>query len=66
MIASIDYGRIAGQVGIMEIKKLSFAADSPPLSVIAAAKVAGISFPADASGSAPTFHFSNGYVFLPF
>ncbi|XP_044489937.1 glutamate--tRNA ligase, cytoplasmic-like [Mangifera indica] len=44
----------------MEIKQLSFAADSPPLSVIAAAKLAGISLPTDTSGSAPTFHFSNG------
>ncbi|KAJ0095849.1 hypothetical protein Patl1_15354 [Pistacia atlantica] len=48
------------KVGIMEIKQLSFAADSPPLSVIAAAKLASISLLTDASGSAPTFHFSTG------
>uniref|UniRef100_A0A7C9AYI9 Uncharacterized protein n=1 Tax=Opuntia streptacantha TaxID=393608 RepID=A0A7C9AYI9_OPUST len=43
--------------------KLLFAADNPPLSVIAAAKVAGVplSFdPSLPSGSAPLFVFSNG------
>ncbi|GAY59186.1 hypothetical protein CUMW_192670 [Citrus unshiu] len=44
----------------MEIKVLSFPADSPPLSVIAAAKLAGITLPTETSGSAPTFSFSNG------
>ncbi|XP_021733478.1 glutamate--tRNA ligase, cytoplasmic-like [Chenopodium quinoa] len=46
----------------MEIK-LSFAADNPPLSVIAAAKIAGISLSPDPSlpsSSAPKFIFSNG------
>ncbi|KAJ0086863.1 hypothetical protein Patl1_06966 [Pistacia atlantica] len=45
---------------IMEIK-LSFAADNPPLSVISVAKLAGVSLPTENSGSAPTFHFSNGF-----
>lgn len=43
--------------------KLLFSADNPPLSVIAAAKVAGISISAEPSlpsGSDPTFVFSNG------
>ncbi|KAL5582767.1 hypothetical protein UlMin_015209 [Ulmus minor] len=47
----------------MEIKSVSFPADSPPLSVIAAAKVAGIPLsanPSAAPDSAPSFHFSNG------
>ncbi|KAH9684840.1 glutamate--tRNA ligase cytoplasmic [Citrus sinensis] len=44
----------------MEIKVLSFPADSPPLSVIAATKLAGITIPTETSGSAPTFSFSNG------
>ncbi|KAJ0094945.1 hypothetical protein Patl1_15410 [Pistacia atlantica] len=48
----------------MEIKQLSFAADSPPLSVIAAVKLAGISLRTDASGSAPTFHFSTGFLII--
>ncbi|XP_021762788.1 glutamate--tRNA ligase, cytoplasmic-like [Chenopodium quinoa] len=42
---------------------LSFAADNPPLSVIAAAKIAGISLSPDPSlpsGSVPKFIFSNG------
>ncbi|KAK2966190.1 hypothetical protein RJ640_008756 [Escallonia rubra] len=46
----------------MEIK-LSFPADSPPLSVIAAAKIAGLSITTDSSlpsASPPTFLFSNG------
>ncbi|KAL9262634.1 Glutamate--tRNA ligase, cytoplasmic-like protein [Drosera capensis] len=44
--------------------KLVFAADNPPLSVIAAAAVAGIALSIDASlpsGSAPSFIFSDGY-----
>lgn len=48
----------------MEIKQLSFAADSPPLSVIVAAKVAAIALPTTTttdSPSVPTFLFSNGY-----
>lgn len=48
----------------MDIQLLSFPADSPPLSVIVAAKLAGITSTADsslASGSAPTFLFTNGY-----
>ncbi|KAJ7977786.1 Glutamate--tRNA ligase [Quillaja saponaria] len=47
----------------MEIKLLSFPADSPPLSVIAAAKLSGISPPLEPSlppDSAPTFLFSDG------
>ncbi|KAJ4717556.1 Glutamate--tRNA ligase [Melia azedarach] len=43
----------------MEIK-LSFPVDSPPLSVIAAAKLAGISLTIDSSGSTPAFQLSNG------
>lgn len=46
----------------MEIK-LSFSADNPPLAVIAASKVAGVSLEIDSllsSASAPTFLFSNG------
>ncbi|XP_059648352.1 glutamate--tRNA ligase, cytoplasmic [Cornus florida] len=46
----------------MEIK-LSFPAGSPPLPVIIAAKIAGVSLSIDAtltSGSPPTFHFSDG------
>lgn len=38
---------------------LSFPANSPPLSVIAAAKLAGITIPMETSGSAPMFSFSN-------
>lgn len=48
----------------MEIKLATFSADSPPLAVIAAAKIAGIALPSDASAapdSAPAFLFSNGY-----
>lgn len=54
----------------MEIKEVSFAADSPPLSVISAAKVAAVNLPAPTvlkdSSSPPTFFFSNGYspIFL--
>lgn len=47
----------------MDIKQFSFAAASPPLSVIVAAKLAGIALPIDTSlppDSAPTFLFSNG------
>ncbi|XP_047329745.1 glutamate--tRNA ligase, cytoplasmic-like [Impatiens glandulifera] len=43
--------------------KLSFPADSPPLSVIAAAKIAGVHLSEDptlSSGSPPTFLFHNG------
>ena len=46
----------------MEIKLL-FAADSPPLSVIAAAKIGGVPLSVDPSlpsGSVPSFVFSNG------
>ncbi|XP_052194465.1 glutamate--tRNA ligase, cytoplasmic [Diospyros lotus] len=47
----------------MEIK-LSFPADSPPLAVIAAAKLAGVPLSADSTShppaSPPTFHFSTG------
>ncbi|OWM72358.1 glutamate--tRNA ligase, cytoplasmic [Punica granatum] len=59
----------------MEIKQLSFAADSPPLSVIVAAELAGIPLATDsslASGSTPFFVLSNGlklhgtYVLLRF
>ncbi|KAJ0086860.1 hypothetical protein Patl1_06965 [Pistacia atlantica] len=45
----------------MEIK-LSFAANGPPISVIAVAKLAGVSLPTENSGCALTFHFSNGSV----
>ncbi|GMN23176.1 hypothetical protein TIFTF001_000021 [Ficus carica] len=47
----------------IEIKSVAFPADSPPLSVIAAAKIAGISLSCNASAapdSPPSFHFSNG------
>ncbi|MED6128433.1 hypothetical protein PIB30_097824, partial [Stylosanthes scabra] len=47
----------------MDIKTFAFAAATPPLSVIAAAKLAGISPSVDASlppDSSPTFLFSNG------
>ncbi|GAV69672.1 tRNA-synt_1c domain-containing protein/tRNA-synt_1c_C domain-containing protein [Cephalotus follicularis] len=45
----------------MEVKKLSFAAESPPpLSVIAAAKVAAIPIPIGTSASTPTFVLSDG------
>ncbi|XP_024018792.1 glutamate--tRNA ligase, cytoplasmic [Morus notabilis] len=47
----------------MEIKSLSFPADSPPLSVITAAKIAALPFTADPSAapeSPPSFLFSNG------
>ncbi|CAK8572599.1 unnamed protein product [Lathyrus sativus] len=47
----------------MDIKTLSFAASTPPLAIIAAAKLAGISPSIDSSlppDSAPTFLFSNG------
>ncbi|KAG2694083.1 hypothetical protein I3760_08G124700 [Carya illinoinensis] len=47
----------------MEIKVLSFPADSPPLSVIVAAKLSGFALPTDTSlppDSAPTLLFSNG------
>ncbi|XP_028779419.1 glutamate--tRNA ligase, cytoplasmic [Neltuma alba] len=47
----------------MDIERFSFAATSPPLSVIVAAKLAGISFPIDSSlpsDSAPTFLFPTG------
>jgi len=54
----------------MEIKDFFFASDStPPLSVIAAAKVASLTLPpptaaAADSASLPAFVFSNGYPFL--
>ncbi|KAJ0095571.1 hypothetical protein Patl1_15309 [Pistacia atlantica] len=44
---------------IMETK-LSFVADSPPLSVFVVVKLTGISLRTDPSGSNPTFHFPNG------
>ncbi|KAL6146417.1 hypothetical protein ACLB2K_057096 [Fragaria x ananassa] len=47
----------------MNLKSLSFAAETPPLSVLAAAKLAGVSVPADASlppDSPPVLHFCNG------
>ncbi|XP_050382492.1 glutamate--tRNA ligase, cytoplasmic [Argentina anserina] len=47
----------------MKLKSLSFPAECPPLSVIAASKIAGISVPADASlapASPPVLHFSDG------
>ncbi|XP_041020754.1 glutamate--tRNA ligase, cytoplasmic [Juglans microcarpa x Juglans regia] len=47
----------------MEIKVLSFPADSPPLSVIVAAKLSGFALPTDTSlppDSAPTLVFSDG------
>ncbi|KAF5462910.1 hypothetical protein F2P56_018877 [Juglans regia] len=47
----------------MEIKVLSFPADSPPLSVIVAAKISGFALPTDTSlppDSAPTLLFSDG------
>ncbi|XBI79888.1 hypothetical protein VPH35_089208 [Triticum aestivum] len=46
----------------MEVK-LAFPQDRPPLSVISAAKIAGVSIiidPTLASGSVPTLHFSSG------
>ncbi|KAL5828019.1 hypothetical protein ACOSQ3_019850 [Xanthoceras sorbifolium] len=45
---------------MLEIKQLSFPADSPPLSVIAAAKLARIPITTDTSAAAPTFIFSDG------
>ncbi|KAE9589529.1 putative glutamate--tRNA ligase [Lupinus albus] len=50
-------------VNIMDIKTFFFAAATPPLSVIAAAKLAGVSLHVDTSlppDSVPTFLFSNG------
>ncbi|GKU91210.1 hypothetical protein SLEP1_g5111 [Rubroshorea leprosula] len=45
----------------IKIKHLSFAPDNPPLSVIVAAKLAGITLPADTSAdTSPTLHLSNG------
>ncbi|OAY42471.1 glutamate--tRNA ligase, cytoplasmic [Manihot esculenta] len=48
----------------MEIKQLSFAADSPPLSVLASSKVAAVVLPTPTitsdSSSPPTFIFSDG------
>ncbi|TVU01319.1 hypothetical protein EJB05_53227 [Eragrostis curvula] len=43
--------------------KLAFAQDSPPLSIISAAKIAGVSLTMDpglASGAVPTLHFNSG------
>lgn len=45
---------------------LSFPADSPPLAVIVAAKIGGVSVSADSSlpsGSLPTLLYSDGYFF---
>nr|POE82505.1 hypothetical protein CFP56_77476 [Quercus suber] len=54
----------------MEIRTLSFPADSPPpLPVIVAAKLAGLALPIDTSlppNSAPTLLFSDGYSFFFF
>ncbi|PON69554.1 Glutamyl-tRNA synthetase, archaeal/eukaryotic cytosolic [Parasponia andersonii] len=47
----------------MEIQSVAFPAETPPLSVIAAANVAGIPLPIATStspDSSPSFHFSNG------
>ncbi|GLT88480.1 hypothetical protein SLE2022_065050 [Rubroshorea leprosula] len=45
----------------IKIKHLSFAPDNPPLPVIVAAKLAGITLPADTSvDTSPTLHLSNG------
>ncbi|GLT59646.1 hypothetical protein SLA2020_324540 [Shorea laevis] len=44
----------------IKIKQLSFAPDNPPLPVIVAAKVAGITLPTDTSATSPTLHLSNG------
>ncbi|CAL4976890.1 unnamed protein product [Urochloa decumbens] len=47
----------------MEEARLAFAQDSPPLAIIAAAKIACVSLTIDpslASGSAPTLHLSSG------
>lgn len=49
------------------IKVLSFPSDSPPLSIIAAAKIAGIALPTQTSTSgSPTLSFSNRYFFLAY
>jgi glutamyl-tRNA synthetase len=43
--------------------KLAFPQDSPPLAILCAAKVAGVSLTLDpklASGSAPTLHLGSG------
>ena len=54
----------------MEIRTLSFPADSPPpLPVIVAAKLAGLALPINTSlppNSAPTLLLSNGYSFFFF
>jgi hypothetical protein len=53
----------------MEIKLLSFPAESPPLAVIVAAKLSGFDLPSDTSlppDSAPTLLFSNGYSSIAF
>ncbi|GKV39017.1 hypothetical protein SLEP1_g46855 [Rubroshorea leprosula] len=44
----------------IKIKQLSFAPDNPPLPVIVAAKVAGITLPTDTSATSPTLHLPNG------
>ncbi|XP_027158669.1 glutamate--tRNA ligase, cytoplasmic [Coffea eugenioides] len=47
----------------MEIQMLCFPADAPPLAVIVASKIAGLSLPTDPSlpsGSTPILHFSDG------
>ncbi|KAF5204496.1 Glutamate--tRNA ligase, cytoplasmic [Thalictrum thalictroides] len=49
---------------MMEGITVSFAADNPPLSVIAAAKIAGVSLTVDPSlpsGAGCTFYFSSGF-----
>lgn len=53
----------------MEIKLLSFPAESPPLAVIVAAKLSGFVLPTDTSlptDCAPTLLFSNGYSSIAF
>ncbi|KAF5201289.1 Glutamine--trna ligase [Thalictrum thalictroides] len=61
VLQSISQFSVGAQT--MEDITVSFAADNPPLSVIAAAKVAGISIAVDPSlpsGSGCTIHFSSG------
>ncbi|KAK9184471.1 hypothetical protein WN943_024821 [Citrus x changshan-huyou] len=55
------YNFLKHNVVAMEIKMSAFLADSPPLSVIAATKLAGFLIPTDTSGSTPAFSLSNGY-----
>jgi hypothetical protein len=54
----------------MEAVTVSFSADAPPLSVLAAAKVTGVNISVNAgalpSGSPPELLLSSGLVFFPF